>query len=85
MALLLLVAGASSTDQWRSNGKSVIGVGVPIYEHNVIAKVKVLSEKRNQYRQVCVCCTVWKFHDFSITQILREINFGECKVQNLPL
>ena len=22
--------------------------------------------------------TVWKFHDFSITQILREINFGGC-------
>ena len=22
-------------------------------------------------------CTVWKFHDFSITQILREINFGD--------
>ena len=21
--------------------------------------------------------TVWKFHDFSITQILREINFGD--------
>ena len=21
------------------------------------------------------CCTVWKFHDFPITQILREINF----------
>ena len=21
--------------------------------------------------------TVWKFHDFSLTQILREINFGE--------
>ena len=23
--------------------------------------------------------TVWKFQDFPITQILREINFGECK------
>ena len=22
-------------------------------------------------------CTVWKFHDISITQILREINFGD--------
>ena len=22
--------------------------------------------------------TVWKFHDFSITQILREINFSDC-------
>ena len=23
--------------------------------------------------------TVWKFQAFSVTQILREINFGECK------
>ena len=23
--------------------------------------------------------TVWKFHDFSVIQILREINFGECR------
>ena len=22
---------------------------------------------------------MWKFHDFSITQILREINFGDCR------
>ena len=25
------------------------------------------------------CFTVWKIQHFSITQILREINFGECK------
>ena len=23
--------------------------------------------------------TVWKFHPFSVTQILREINFGGCR------
>ena len=23
--------------------------------------------------------TVWKFHDFSVIQILREINFGESR------
>ena len=23
--------------------------------------------------------TMWKFHDFSITQILCEINFGDCR------
>ena len=23
--------------------------------------------------------TMWKFHDFPITQILREINFGDCR------
>ena len=25
-------------------------------------------------------CTVWKFHDFSITHILREINFGDTRI-----
>ena len=29
-------------------------------------------------------CTVWKFRDFSISQILREINFWILEVQNLP-
>ena len=24
-------------------------------------------------------CTVWKFQNFSVIQILREINFGECR------
>ena len=33
----------------------------------------------NDYDDVDVCCTVWKFHDFSITQILREINFGDSR------
>ena len=28
--------------------------------------------------------TVWKFHDFSIKWILREINLGIQEVQNLP-
>ena len=30
--------------------------------------------------EVCsihICCRVWKFHDFSITQILREIKFED--------
>ena len=26
--------------------------------------------------------TVWKFHDFSITQILREINYGDYRSAN---
>ena len=28
--------------------------------------------------------TVWKFHDFTVTQILRESNLGILEVQNLP-
>ena len=28
-------------------------------------------------KKVLTKLTVWKFHDFSITQILREINFGD--------
>ena len=30
---------------------------------------------------ICLCTTVWKFQDFTATQILREINFGR-KAQN---
>ena len=26
--------------------------------------------------------TMWKFQDFSVTQILREINFWDSKMQN---
>ena len=29
--------------------------------------------------------TMWKFHDFSITQILREINFGDSKNAICPI
>ena len=29
------------------------------------------------FENLCSNFTVWKFHDFSITQILREINFGD--------
>ena len=28
---------------------------------------------------MCGVNTIWKFHDFSITQILREINLWDCK------
>ena len=28
--------------------------------------------------------TVWKFHEFSITQILREINFGDFEAPSKP-
>ena len=36
--------------------------------------------------QFCLLFTVWKFQDFSITQILCEINYGICEsyLQNLP-
>ena len=29
--------------------------------------------------QICAKITVWKFQNYSVTQILREINFGECR------
>ena len=31
------------------------------------------------FRAVVICSTVCKFEDFSVTQILREINFGDFK------
>ena len=29
--------------------------------------------------RICTIYTVWKFHDFPIIQILREINLGESR------
>ena len=29
--------------------------------------------------------TVWKFQDFSVSQILREITFGESRSSNTPV
>ena len=43
--------------------------------------VKTLKRTKRQELQQCVLflevVTVWKFHDFSIIQILREINFRD--------
>ena len=45
-------------------------------------KFENLSQNRKNngktisYGKIC-CCTVWKFQDFAITQILREINSGD--------
>ena len=37
-------------------------------------------EKVKKNREISVKCrTVWKFQDFSVIQILREINSGESK------
>ena len=41
----------------------------------LVAFKKFLSKKRHSD-------TVWKYHDFSITQILREINFGDSRSEN---
>ena len=38
------------------------------------------GEKKNSIlisRKICDRNTVWKFYDFSVTQILRGINFGD--------
>ena len=40
-----------------------------------------VPEKKDQKRSPS---TVWKFHNFSITQILREITFGNFRSANLP-
>ena len=34
---------------------------------------------KNLTQVILNLCTGWKFHDFSVTQILRQINFEECR------
>ena len=36
-----------------------------------------MAEKLDFQLKIQHKCTVWKFHDFSITQILREITFED--------
>ena len=36
-----------------------------------------LQQNNNSNYQLFVAYTMWKFHNFSITQILREINFED--------
>ena len=39
---------------------------------------KIFAKKHNFERFFLNCkCKVWKSHEFSITQIVREINFGD--------
>ena len=37
---------------------------------------EIATEQVGPPNQVCTVSTVWKLQDFSVTQILREINFG---------
>ena len=52
----------------RSRGKQE---GLKLYFNGDI----ILPEKANKDHQI----TVWKFQDFSVDNILREITFGKCR------
>ena len=44
-----------------------------------ILKFHTMPFKKQLFQNLCYLDTVWKFHDFSITQILREINFRDSR------
>ena len=46
--------------------------------HTVHHQSKLFYVK-SYYKNSQLQCTVWKLHDFSITQILHEINFGDSR------
>ena len=52
-----------------------------LHSSKLISRKIWMTEKSwNFHTAVCmVQSTVWKFRDFSVTQILREINFEECR------
>ena len=56
-------------------GTSIIKALIKYYYFKSNFSKVLIKQIRNNYQ----CCqhTVWKFHDFSITQVLHEINFGE--------
>ena len=41
--------------------------------------VRASTEYMDFTTNVSYCYTMWKFHGFSVIQILREINFGDSK------
>ena len=55
-------------------------LSLPIYLQCVKSKQSFFCQNDNLEDSLGLRhCTVWKFHDFSVTQILREINFRECR------
>ena len=44
-----------------------------------LVSLRPLSQVCAFVRHTGILTTVWKFHDFPVTQILREINFGESR------
>ena len=48
------------------------------YHYVLSAEAETRFKKQSSKQSKSTNPTVWKFHDFSITQILREINFGDC-------
>ena len=44
-----------------------------------------LVDLKKNYNYVDMVPTVWRFRDFSITQILREINFGESRSSKIAI
>ena len=67
----------------KKNMTSVTSTWTPRASHNVALTIEDPTTKGKNWclrilREIDMCwSTVWKFHDFSITQILREINFGD--------
>ena len=55
------------------------GTKETIRKHNARMKTIWDTEKAAAKETGVKVSTMWKFHDFSITQILREINFGDSR------
>ena len=76
--------------------KSPFGTIFPNYPYSKFSRVNENNSKRNWIKSLIDYrpgqpnweCTMWKFQDFSATQILRQINFGHIeapKTANLTI
>ena len=72
--------GTPDSNQRDSGGSFVKRQNKKVYElASAILQVAQMCEAKYFKQPLGKNCTVWKFQDFSVIQILREIDFGECK------
>ena len=70
---------------WPSTLNRVYKLASPAMSRHTLCKSGFLEHlKAEKTKKNCIG-TVWKFQDFSVTQILCEINFGETRTSKTAL
>ena len=71
---------------WTEEYKTQISILVKVWKNHLANLVPGEPKLNWCDRSVMVSfSTVWKFHDFSVTQILREIHFGESRSSKITV
>ena len=72
--------GLMAVDEWLTFFLIFLLVFISVITILILTFVKEYFYRNHCFKiSLSKYCTVWKFHDSSVTQILREINFGESR------